>query len=1083
MNQSPYINRTHTFKSPHPPLARRRVWSPASLLPVCLQSSRRPVRSRITRGSDAQTVPAMPPSYDYDALVASLVRHRREAYAKPAPADPSIRLEHLQKSVEIFSTLSSHCPMTPLLWMQYGDDAAEVVRGLLLTSEGGEEEAAANQQAAETRVAILELAAEEFPACALLRLRHVEAVVEGAAGDGDSQAAVRAAFHGAMSAVGRGSHRNEDGIVAAIFRLHVGYLEGLKASTSAPASPPTDGDIAEEIGASYLARAECPMREENDAVGEEIAETRTRVNGVLTSAEDVQRLEEARMSASRTFDAYANLEDGVDAAMAEESIALPRQIGKDGREVDWSALLHGRDALEGRARYLMGLGGQSTSGAFARYASVVSNRAKRMGNTNATEGKKEQGSTEDDDARAERESLRALTIAVYERGLSTCPTVESLWASYLNHLFHTISSDLEASNGKLLGQSQHVALLKSASARAVRNCPYSVRLFGMKLKAISVTAKAGAAVYDPDEIAAVVTEATAGGFLPSAEAELEVHLRALGNVRRRILALSCTASPEEVGVAKEFDELEPVSKFRKKKRGEQDVTEITAYADVGVEAEEEMVDLIDDLREMYDAAELSLKKRYSSWTEGRALLWANRARTEAYLLTPLLRSLNGDSNDTEKEQKITDEALRCFEKSVRTHQPTHPDVWAAYIRYVLGRSRFLDGEFDVPGANAAKFRKVRGLYQRAMASMKAQIMESGSSLDQRFSFALRSYNSALSNICYEYLDYEWIFGSDDTYIQASKVVRGKLRPLGENSNVEAELGGSDTPVATSYELAPSMDIEDTVRSGKRELDQSADKNGTAVYVPLPKKAKIDTINPIDDNTGGSIEPEQKKTNLKIQKRQSEHKIRIGHLEYPAHRFTIHVRNLSPETEDMDLVDAFQPRCGAIVHARIFREKHRPGRYGKPQSKGAGLIQFEDPLSVEKALELDGAIGLHDKLVAVSRSHVAAAAIVPQGTYRVKPKGEGKHSKRNKRSKEAKTSGSGETLVDSEEAKQSEMSESAGTFDGRTKVVAGDKAESIIPPKFKPEPKTKTDIGALAFRPRGIRGKKHIKVKLDLDHKK
>lgn len=148
-----------------------------------------------------------------------------------------------------------------------------------------------------------------------------------------------------------------------------------------------------------------------------------------------------------------------------------------------------------------------------------------------------------------------------------------------------------------------------------------------------------------------------------------------------------------------------------------------------------------------------------------------------------------------------------------------------------------------------------------------------------------------------------------------------------------------------------------------------------------------------------------------------------------------------------------------------------------------MIQFEDPLSVEKALELDGAIGLHDKLVAVSRSHVAAAAIVPQGTYRVKPKGEGKHSKRNKRSKEAKTSGSGETLVDSEEAKQSEMSESAGTFDGRTKVVAGDKAESIIPPKSKPEPKTKTDIGALAFRPRGIRGKKHIKVKLDLDHKK
>ena len=121
------------------------------------------------------------PSYDYDATVSSILQHRREAYAADA-ADESIRLEHLNQSVELFTTLSAQCPMTPLLWMQYAEDAAAVVDGLLSAEADGEagDSGEAATQIADTRLNILELAIEEWPGCALLRLRHLEAVMAAA---------------------------------------------------------------------------------------------------------------------------------------------------------------------------------------------------------------------------------------------------------------------------------------------------------------------------------------------------------------------------------------------------------------------------------------------------------------------------------------------------------------------------------------------------------------------------------------------------------------------------------------------------------------------------------------------------------------------------------------------------------------------------------------------------------------------------------------------------------------------------------------------------------------------------------------
>ena len=132
----------------------------------------------------------------------------------------------------------------------------------------------------------------------------------------------------------------------------------------------------------------------------------------------------------------------------------------------------------------------------------------------------------------------------------------------------------------------------------------------------------------------------------------------------------------------------------------------------------------------------------------------------------------------------------------------------------------------------------------------------------------------------------------------------------------------------------------------------------------------------------------------------QHKVQIGNLSYRAHPFTVRVSNLSSETEDMDLVDTFRPKCGAIVHAKIMREKPLPHqRHSHGKSKGWGLVQFEERDAVERALELSDVVGIREQLIKVDRSHMPAVGLVPPGMHRVNPKGAGKSSKRNQRRKE------------------------------------------------------------------------------------
>ena len=190
---------------------------------------------------------------------------------------------------------------------------------------------------------------------------------------------------------------------------------------------------------------------------------------------------------------------------------------------------------------------------------------------------------------------------------------------------------------------------------------------------------------------------------------------------------------------------------------------------------------------------------------------------------------------------------------------------------------------------------------------------------------------------------------------------------------------------------------------------------------------------------------------------------------------------------MDLVDTFRSLCGTIVHARIVRDKHTDGN-SKGVSKGYGLIQFEQLESVEKALTLDDTLGIHEKLVKVERSHLPAVSLVPPGMHRVRPKGEGKVSKRNQKRSQLRN----HNTVSSDSAKVKVSSSTTNHSNDDPIPVVPDRNNDTDPkqdekpapivaamPEIKMEPGTKpSSTSVTAFRPRTVRrGNQHPKPRL------
>lgn len=887
----------------------------------------------------------------------------------------------------------------------------------------------AKREAYESSAGILELALIEFPGCALLHLYNLENTIayECECGEIGSSNKVSSAFLKAWQSVGRGTHVNEGFIVSDMFRLYASFLL-LRLLLVAKEQPRQSASIMDELCGVFDKWSRTPMGEgSNDEMMQDMeclwegacsliiasydeanesekVNATTQLEGRKTSV--WANIDANRRVTSSLTNVLSSCENQIDVAMSNEGIALPwlslfREQQDQGmpesknvssyleslkhRNSCWDhiVLAETDDVV---IRFLLGLGGAETSRAFLKAISYI---RRIYQDVTTRKGKTGRGSDNDGSPLQDLVADHGydIIVALYERAISECPTVEALWASYMKFLSEEfLSTRHDLKNGKqnsqeLLQQQSRIEHgLLSASRRSIRNCPYSSALFEKRMTTIGLVS----ITLEPDDIGAVIKEAIELGFLSSnKEAMLNLRLVAINVVKRRLLSLISLRS-----TGKDFDEEEMMNVIATKKQKSPKTSVIYQQLDPSVI--EEVKDLIEDIRDMYDDTENYLFKTHSTWVGGKVTFWKHRATSEAYVLCPIAKNDVNDMQDVNRSDPQDMEAIRCFEKLVKAEKPSNPNSWLEYIRYVSsshvysfgGDNNFSQSNPDGFSAVPSVIRKTRGLYNRALSSVR-KAGQSETNIDftrgEATDMFEKSYDSSLLDLCREFLCFERSFGSDETLSRAQTLVQSKMALW--------------TPPPP-----PQM-----ITNGN-EHEQSDDKHGKrkAVEDAPPTEAMEEDG---DDEIPSQARTKKVKiqTNLKQPKKtDGVHKVRIGKLEYPAHPYTIHVSNLCKETQDMDLVDVFRKEIGDIVHAKILREKkfgkggHHPG-----ESKCSGLVQFEESISVERALLKDGALDIGGNLIKIQRSHLPAVGIVPQGMHRVKPKGEGKSSKRNQMKKASK----------------------------------------------------------------------------------
>ncbi|KAL7482596.1 hypothetical protein ACHAW6_008271 [Cyclotella cf. meneghiniana] len=997
----------------------------------------------------------------------------------------------------------------------------------------------AKKEAIESSTGILELALAEFPGSSLLHLYYLESLAEyfyqtecealhhlirseseggGVSDTHISRNKLSQAFEAAWENVGRGSHVNEGAVVSEIYRLHGSFLlaclsrevRELLAHKRSSMDVEVDdvSSIIQRLSSLFTKWSKTPMGGgSNDEIMEDFnwiwdealiilndvnGENRVRQIDQFNrqKATLLETVDANRRNTSSLANVLSAYENEIDVAMSNEGIAFPYSslrrryedlktktdvtdhVGKYlemMKRIDskWDEIIMGN-----KNRWLLGLGSTETFHAFSKYVSFLQ-RSYR--------GLSQKGSVQISNSLHLHmaEHKYEMINCVYERAVSECPTVESLWLTYIKFLraeYIKIRGNLkqlgvvQTENMKYREELLSNAL-KSTSQRSIRNCPYSSNLFELRMTTLGLVSTSN---LEPDDITAVIQEATQLGFLnANREAMLSMRLVAITVVKRKLLSLvsmgsfSPGANRESIGIhvrVKDYDQDEEINIPTSNRNN----ANSTQYCPLTPAAMEEVQDLIEDVRDMYEEVDNYLFQSHATWAEGKVCFWKHRSLTEAYVLGPIglgVRNALGIDNMT--NDLVDKETLKCFEKLVKTQKPCHPDSWREYLRYVstsylhfLG-DESLQSKPDEVGAVPVIIRQTRALYKRAMSSIRKAGKATRAAGNRGFDTSIhntlcqRDYDVALSDLCHEYLEFEHTFGSEESVTAALNLVRSKM------ANYDA------TTSLLNVAVPP------TEESGKRKLETDE------LTFTMKEDQMYDDDNGEEDVGESRSKRTKVKTNLKEpRKTDSVHKVRIGKIDYPAHPFTIHVTNLDRDTQDMDLVDAFRPTCGAIVHAKIIREKlyGKGGHHSHGESKGAGLVQFEERLAVEKALEKNGEIEIGGKLVKIHRSHMPAVGIVPQGMHRVSPKGEGKVSKRNQLKKKSKGEGDGDVSMECDNTDngtamtvgaKGDKSLLEGESDGGRTKINSTSGTSSSPGSLK--------LDALSFKPRVIKQKPKISL--------
>jgi len=941
--------------------------------------------------------------------------------------------------------------MTPLLWIQYAVDSTSVDPSHSLAKE------------------VMQLALDEFPGCIMFWMYYLDI-----------------SFHCVTQDE---ADKNNKDLCWNIWCNAINATKGMQ--TCLPSQPNLMLEFfrlgvkcfphkAQEI---YIQRANSLLCG-NETIASEM---QTNADAKIKMTESTfEAVEEGRKFVSQHMGILNRLEEDVAVAMAAEGIVFPISFSFQDHisSVEGKTLFKWNDIIEAiggiHGQILMGYGMVQSSKAFLNYVHGLFQHVKylkKQAQRLAKDRSNGNDNTNDEELKEAKEIIQThidLIVPTYERAISECPTVEAIWIKYLKHILYVLHNDDPESSLSPHHRAKTLIQLQNVAARAVKNCPYSIQLVSVKMQGVIEEVQAGRKVLEPDDLMKIVSEATHCGFLPNQTAHLDIYLAACRIVKLRILDLvSKGTSSSSYDDSERLDTV--AGGVKKKRRRGEDIEMKKFIAPLEDDTEQEVHDLTEDLREMFDTGDAHLRKKFPEWTEGRYLLLRERAKVEAFICSPLLNDVNSDN------------VVKCYEKLVRVHQPPHPDSWRDYIQYMTGKSYVThcveeeatehdDGAkiMEAPGMIAAKFRFIRNMYQRALSSIKKISQDECTPSDLE-------YESALKLMCEEFVAFETSFGSDESTTAASKLVAKKLASIQQKSETNLVVTAPGNGERTIDTLngrdqkrkrddcdkefqGENDDVRDAQSNAKKSKIDNEQESEEGLHVDVVMKEEEEELptHSLDEAKALSTDNAEKKKgpNIWPVKPKPEHMVKVGKMEYPAHPFTVHVSNLSSETIDGELHNLFRSKCGAIVHARIFREKGHGGHGHIPKSKCAGMVQFEERESVEKALELSGEFGLHEKLIIVSRSHQPAVSVVPPGMHRVTPKGEGKNSKRNIRQKEKRADT--ETKVEKETTTMQPGFDKANN-QSEEKPAVIEKMESA---------------GILAFKPRNV-GQNQRKKKLKL----
>ena len=941
-------------------------------------------------------------SYDYDALVAKALAFRRRAIHSESNAtycdnqnEPSSelelsRLDACQGSMATFDELSRHCPMTPLLWIQYGATAFDYCQELAKDTAGKDKEgsgsdpqdaaAAATPTSMETQLQILQLGLQEFPGSLLLHLRYVyltdqkrqlPQILPQPQGD-----ELTSSIEQAIQQVGRGSYTADGELIVSHLYTRLANIYASQKKGDAlynlivldQSRRPLPND-----GISSLYRTLCKEHKlvPNQGHADEVIDQSRRLvaklyNGMI----QLQHLEtdiQSLLHANQLMPPWNCLNENSTTTNEQEAEFWKFVAAK---------------SLKKNVSFGMGYGGLELAQAFVTFATA---RWQLQSSLN------EEGVKSNDEAKWKQmlHDGAELPTAIYERGVAECPTVELIWISYLDHIESLVRKFCEQQDEdgatKLLSSPLPQHQLVSVSQRACRNCPYSLSLAERQLHVQGFLAEQSFLVLDPDKLyQEMVRPALASKFLPADSATGVLYLAVLRIIQRRILWLLTSVSP---GLTSFDVELDP-AKDNKLGLYPQSIPD-----DVWTEIQDLCQDWIDMCTAMEeDLAKLNTKAAAMT----RSILFDQRAVTMEHIVQPLLSS----SPRTSVVSLEEDEVLRFLHKAATLQNPSHPDTQLAYIRHF-----FLRTTATVPVINPVdvviRLCHVRFLCQRAVTL-------SGNTNSANAIF-LRDYHTAFKQLADEWVQFETQFGSQDSVLRAQRRVDRKFGKFSTEGNIihpnpeEAEKIEDKRVNNPSIKQDRSKEEPDRLRKRRHDATDSSEPSvqNAKKAKTFPKHSPWNSAREedADEKQSEAHYPDDSLPDLGVAEKASDskrgHVVKVGDLKYPAHPFTVRVSNLGEEVQDMDLVDLFQnskSACGKLVHVRVLRER-------KGKSKGCGLVQFEERDAVERALKLDGIVGLHERTIGVQRSHAPAVpSIVPPGMHRVNPQGEGKATKRNLRRK-------------------------------------------------------------------------------------